>query len=129
LSAGRGYEFRVLARTAQGDSVFSATASRATLSGRTTAPASFAAASATASSVTLTWSAPVNLNGGTITDYRVQYRLAGSSTWTTFNDSVSVSTGSTVTGLSAGRSYEFHVLARTAQGDSVFSAIATRSTS
>ena len=43
----------------------------------------------------LTWTAPDN-GGRTITDYVVEYRLASSSTWTTWNDGVSADTEETI---------------------------------
>jgi hypothetical protein len=76
----------------------------------------------------LTWTAPSTLNGGTITDYRVQYRVTGAWTWSTFTDGVSATTGATVTGLAANRSYQFQVSARTAQGYSSYAVAVSKST-
>ena len=70
----------------------------------------------------LTWSAPVSNGGSAITDYIVQYSSDSGSTWTTFVDSVSVTASTTVTGLAAGTSYVFRVLARNVIGDGPYSA-------
>ena len=61
---------------------------------------------------TLTWTAPHG-GGQTISDYVVEYRLAASSTWTTWNDGVSAGTSATITGLENGENYLFRVAAKT----------------
>jgi subtilisin family serine protease len=128
LTRSRTYQFRVAAITAQGVSAYTSSVSKATLSGVTSAPQSLATGEVSASSVPLTWDAPSSTYGGTITDYRVQFRRSGTTTWSTFSDGVSSATGATVTGLSAGRAYEFRVAAITAQGTSGYSARASAST-
>jgi hypothetical protein len=86
------------------------------------------AGTARASSVPLTWSAPATLNGGTITDYLIQYRVTGAPGWTEFEHPVKATTGATVTGLSTSTSYQFRVSARTAQADSIFSTVVSKAT-
>lgn len=68
----------------------------------------------------LTWSAPVNDGGGTISDYLVRYST-DNSTWSTFADGTSSSTGATVTGLTNGTLYYFQVAAVNAYGTSGYS--------
>ena len=68
----------------------------------------------------LTWSAPVNDGGGTISDYLVRYST-DNSTWSTFADGGSASTGATVTGLTNGTLYYFQVAAVNAYGTSGYS--------
>jgi hypothetical protein len=80
----------------------------------------------TDTSVTLSWSAPSS--GPSITDYLVQYRLAGASTWLTFNDGVRSVTGATVTGLNHSSSYEFQVAAVNADGTGASSSTLTFAT-
>lgn len=63
------------------------------------------------SSVSLTWTAPAYNGGATITDYVVEYSTNNSSSWTTFNDGVSASPSTTVTGLTNGTMYAFRVSA------------------
>ena len=50
----------------------------------------------------------------------VQYRLASSSTWITFNDGVSTSLSANTTGLSVGQTYVFQVAAKTEFGTGPF---------
>ena len=68
----------------------------------------------------LTWSAPVNDGGGTISDYLVRYST-DNSTWSIFADGTSSSTGATVTGLTNGTLYYFQVAAVNAYGTSGYS--------
>ncbi len=64
--------------------------------------------------VSLAWTAPVNNGGAAITDYIVQYKLLGTNDWSTFADGTATSTSATVTGLTAGATYSFQILAVTA---------------
>ena len=64
------------------------------------------------SAVALSWNPPVSTGGADISDYIVQYAPASSPTsWTTFDDGVSTSTGAVVTGLTDGTAYVFQVAA------------------
>lgn len=67
----------------------------------------------------LTWS-PSFTGGSAITDYVVQYRLYGATTWTTFADGVGTTASATVTGLTNGTAYEFRVAAVNALGTGPF---------
>jgi len=67
------------------------------------------------------WKAPARLDGGTITDYIIQYRVDGTNGWTTFADGTSTSRKARVSGLTKGVKYQFQVAARTAGGDSPYS--------
>ena len=75
----------------------------------------------------LAWLVPLTLNGGTITDYVVQYRAGTTGTWLTFADGVSTTASATVTGLTTGTSYRFSVVAVTGFGSSS-AAVVTPST-
>jgi ELWxxDGT repeat protein len=66
--------------------------------------------------VALVWAAPASVNIGAVTDYIVQYRLQGSSTWITFRDGTSTARKATVTGLIKGRVYEFRIAAKNKAG-------------
>lgn len=59
-------------------------------------------------SIDLNWNL-VDPGGFTINDYIIHYRVKGSPTWLLFSDGVSVSTSTTVTGLSSSTTYEFRV--------------------
>ena len=72
--------------------------------------------------VTLSWTAPSDNGGSAVTDYTIQYSSTGGTTWTTYADSVSASTTSTVTGLTNGVSYLFRVAAMNGVGAGPYSA-------
>jgi hypothetical protein len=93
--------------------------------GVTSAPRSLQAIRTSATSRKLRWKAPARLNGGTITDYIIQYRVGGTSVWSTFTDGISTSRKVKVTGLTKRVKYQFQVAARTTGGDSPYS-VATR---
>lgn len=117
LDNGDTYNFEVVAVNVVGSSpAASASATPFALPGAVT---NFAAVNA-GSSVSLSWSAPLSDGGGTISDYTVQYRLASSSTWTTFADGVSIGLSANVTGLSVGQTYVFQVAAKTEFGTGPF---------
>jgi hypothetical protein len=89
--------------------------------GITSEPRALQAIQKSATSRKLSWKAPARLNGGTITDYIIQYRVGGTSVWSTFTDGISTSRKVKVTGLTKGVKYQFQVAARTAGGDSPYS--------
>ena len=61
-----------------------------------------------ARSVHLSWLAPAWGTDG-VTDYQVEYKAASGNSWTTFGHTASTDTGITITGLTAGQSYNFRV--------------------
>lgn len=73
-----------------------------------------------ATSVALTWTVP---SGSGITDYTIQYRLNGTSSWSTFADGTSTTAAATVTGLSADTTYDFSVMAVNGDGTAAISNI------
>jgi titin len=74
-------------------------------------------------SVSLAWVAPVKTNAGSVTDYIVQYRLQGATTWVTFRDGTSTARKATVTGLTSGQIYEFRVVAKNKSGTGTWSVV------
>jgi len=74
--------------------------------------------------VPLAWSSPFN-NGSGITDYIIKYSTDNFATETVVSDGVNTNTSYTVTGLTAGVSYKFKVLAVNALGNSPDSNIAS----
>ena len=79
--------------------------------------------SATASGLTVHWSAPANA-GPAITDYDVRWRVKGSgATWTEAEDTTdSTAPSATITGLAASTEYEVQVRAENAEGAGEWSA-------
>ena len=69
----------------------------------------------------LSWEAPLQDGGSPITDYIVQYKKSSDNFWTIFNDGVSTSTSTTVTGLDQGALYNYRVRAVNAAGNGIYS--------
>lgn len=80
-----------------------------------TAPRTLVATAKTRS-VSLAWVVPVKANASAVTDYIVQYRLQGATTWITFRDGTSTARKATVTGLASGQVYEFRIAAKNRSG-------------
>lgn len=79
------------------------------------------------STIPLSWSAPADNGGFSISDYIVEFSTNGTN-WSIFNDGVSVSTSTTITGLNASTSYSFRVSARNIDGDGPASSVFTVNT-
>jgi len=77
-------------------------------------------------SVSLAWVVPVKANAGSVTDYIVQYRLQGATTWITFRDGTSTARKATITGLASGQTYEFRVAAKNRSGTGTWSVVVLR---
>ena len=120
LSAGKTYRFRVAASNTIGQGPWSADVVLVLGSVRPGTPTGLTAL-AGVRSATLRWSAP---SGGVpVSDYVVQYAVAGSVTWRTFADGVGTATSVTVTGLTTGRTYRFRVAAKAGSTTGSFSAL------
>lgn len=78
--------------------------------------------------VILQWAEPADTGNSPITDYLVQYRLAGATTWTTYAHSVRTVPNITVNGLSPGTGYEFQVAPKNVKGTGQLSAVASATT-
>ena len=74
-------------------------------------------------SVTLRWKVPTEVNAGAVTDYVVQYRLVGQTTWKTYADGKSARTAVTVKGLLSRRQYEFRIAAKNKAGAGIWSVV------
>ena len=121
LTNGTEYKFSATASNTTGTSAAASSASSAVTPASAPSAPLGVAGSGTGASATVTWSAPSDNGGSAVTDYIVEYRVATSGTWTTFTDGVSTTTSTTVTGLSAGSSYEFRVTAKNLIGNSLAS--------
>lgn len=119
LNGNAVYAFSILARNSGGVSASALTGSQLTLPG---APGTPVVGTITASSVALTWAAPV---GGAAT-YTVQYSTNG---FATFASAAPVAaTGTTVTGLAASTPFAFRVVATNATGNGLPSGNANATT-
>ncbi len=109
LTNGVQYQFRVSAVNTAG----TGTASSTTDATPRTVPAAPTSLSATPGNaqVSLSWFAPTNNGGSTITDYKIEYSSNAGTSWNTFTDGTSTGTTVTVTGLSNGQAYQFRVSA------------------
>lgn len=85
------------------------------------APTNLAATAGNAQA-SLLWAAPSATYIPPITDYVVQYSSNSGSTWTTFSDGTSGSTGATVTGLTNDTAYVFRVAAVNGVGTGAYTA-------
>lgn len=122
LASGTTYNYQVRANCSSGSSAYSAAGSFTTSAAATCAtPSGLAASAITSSTATVSWTA---VSGAT--SYNLQYKLASSSTWTTFN-----TTGTAVnfTSLAAGTSYNAQVQAVCSSGSSAYSSAITFTTS
>lgn len=109
LLPGSSYNIRVASVNANGVSSYN-TVIASTFS-IPTAPLGLISTIVDVNSVNLSWTAPSNNGGTTITDYIVEYSNDSGSNWLVFNDGISVGTSSKVTGLTALATYSFRVIA------------------
>ncbi|MCY3932111.1 MAG: fibronectin type III domain-containing protein, partial [Acidobacteria bacterium] len=117
LTSGQGYEFRVIATNANGDSTPSNVASIGPpLS--PPAPTGLAATAAGSTAARLSWT-DASTNE---TAFDVAYRTGGGS-WTAASTTAADVTAATVTGLTPSVAYEFQVTARNANGSNATSAV------
>ena len=93
------------------------------------APASLAVQTDSATGLRVAWRPPAADGGTTILDYDVRWREVHAATWTELDDTaVSTATHATVTGLTAGKSYEVQVRAQNRIGAGAWSASARGAT-
>lgn len=85
------------------------------------APTSVDSSTVTGTDIRLTWVAPTNNGGASITDYTVQYKVGVGGSWTTFSSSASTNLYRLVTGLSPSTTYYFQVAARNSVGLGTYS--------
>ena len=90
--------------------------------GQPAAPTVSANSASPTSKLDVSWTAPTMTGKPAITDYDVQYRLSGASDWTEWNASNTSTTASvTITGLTAGKTYEVQARAGNDEGDGAWS--------
>ena len=106
LTKGASVDFRVRSTNSVGTGSDSATFSDAVPATVPSAVQSLSAAAGDGQLV-LTWTAPSDAGGASITDYVVGYRLNSvGGAYTVFSDGVSATTGATITGLTNGTAYD-----------------------
>ena len=105
-----------------GRSIIRSVSANVTVQLTPTAPRTMTATAKTRS-VSLAWVAPAKVNASAVTDYVVQYRLQGATTWVTFRDGTSTTRKATVTGLTSGQVYEFRVAAKNKTGTGTWSGV------
>lgn len=114
LEKGTDYYLKVAAVNSTGQGAWSSVLTAKTSGTPSTIsadPTNLGVTSFNQSSVTLAWYAPASNGGEQIIDYVVQYKSNASTTWITFNDGISTSTGATVNNLLGGTKYNFRVAA------------------
>ena len=127
LLAATSYDFAVFAANAAGAGGASTIVTAAT-TGTLPPPGEvngLIGSNATGSTVSLAWSPPTS--GGTVSSYSVQYRVSGTTSWSTAASGLTA-LSFTATGLSPATNYDFEVVAVNAAGPGPASAIATTST-
>ncbi|NBX75308.1 MAG: fibronectin type III domain-containing protein, partial [Proteobacteria bacterium] len=120
LANGTAYLFRVAAVNAAGTGSYSSNSEAVTPYTLSDAP-SGVSGTAGDSQVSLSWTAPSEDGGNSITDYVIQYSSNSGTSWSTFNDGTFTSTSATVTGLTNGTAYVFKVAAVNAAGTGRYS--------
>ena len=118
LTNGTEYEVRARAANARGDGPWSPAA--AMTAGAPVAPAAPTLVSGNAQ-LAVTWTVP-SANGGTLSGFKVRYKTTATSSWTSHAfSSTGATTGTTITGLINGASYNVQVMAANERGDGPWS--------
>ena len=123
LTSGTKYYIKTAGVNSNGQGAWSSTVTSTTAGVAPVnpdAPAGLSVVSFNQQAVVLSWSAPANDGGSPITDYIVQYKSAGATTWNAWNDGGSNNTTVTVNGLWGGTKYSFRVAAINSVGVSSY---------
>jgi Fibronectin type III domain len=118
LSPATAYDFQVFGVNAAGSGTPSAVASTTTIVDLPGRPTGLTAATATVSTIPLSWTTPAT--GGAVSTYSVRWSPHNANIWTTMSSISGTST--TVSGLTANTSYDFEVQAVNAGGSSAWTA-------
>lgn len=126
LTNGVSYDFRVSAVSDAGAGTATSSISRTPSSTHTepNAPTNLSGTGGN-TQVSLSWTAPANNGGASITDYQIEYKTISAGSWSTFSHSASTATSRAVTGLTNGTTYMFRVSAVNSVGTSVASSAIT----
>jgi fibronectin type 3 domain-containing protein len=123
LAAGTTYFYRVVATNTGGDSAPSTVGSATTLPTPPPAPTGLTAAAASSTEIALSWS---DVSGET--GYKIQRSADGTSGWTQIGTTGQNVTSYADTGLAAGTTYFYRVVATNTGGDSAPSTVASATT-
>jgi uncharacterized repeat protein (TIGR02543 family) len=119
LTNGTAYTFTSTATNSAGTSASASAVSSAVTPAGTPDSPTGVTGTGLGGTADISWTLPTSDGGSPITDYVVEYSVAGSDTWTTFADGVSTATSATITGLTAGNAYEFRVSTKNLIGNSL----------
>jgi titin len=122
LANGTAYRFRVSAENAAGAGASAQASSTVTPSAKAASPTAVIA-TPTNGAIALTWTAPTDTGGSTLTGYLVEQSTDGGVTWTTAATTATPST--TLTGLVNGTTYSYRVRANNSVGSGAASTVAT----
>jgi len=122
LTNGTAYRFRVSAVNAAGTGASAQASATVTPSAKAAAPSGVVATPSNGS-IGLTWSAPTDTGGSTLTGYVVEQSTDGGVTWTTAATTATPST--TLAGLTNGTTYSYRVRANNSVGSGAASTVAT----
>ncbi len=121
LTPNTNYEFQVRTVISRGYSAWSATFYDATLTQYPiAAPTGLTVSNKTSTGFTVSWTAPTNTSGLTLTGYEVRYSIVSSATYTDAGHT-GTDTSSTFTGLTPNTAYEAQVRAVAGNDTSVWS--------
>jgi serine protease len=121
LSNATTYFFQVAAVNGVGAGNYSTSSSAVTTNAALAGAPTAVAGVRGASSVSLTWTAPLDNGGSAITDYVVRYSSNGGGTWSSTIDTSSTATYFTVPVLTNGVAYVFEVAAANGVGTGTYS--------
>jgi hypothetical protein len=119
LANGTTYTFQVAAKNIAGDGPYSTASTSITPRTVPDAPTGVTATADNTGGIDVSWSAPTNNGGASITDYTLQSCISNSCT--TVSRSASTETSTKVSGLLKGTAYTFQVAAVNVAGSSAYS--------
>ena len=124
LTSGTAYDVQVAAVNSGGTSTFTPTTSASTMLVVPGLPTGVTAGTSTATTQTLSWTAPAS--GGAVATYSLRYSIHAANSWTTVAGITGTAT--TVTGLLNSTAYDYEVQSVNAGGSSPWTALVTGST-